>query len=190
MCKRCLIRIILFCCSCFFVRSYYEDRLDEDARPKVTDDYQMEQFIRAKYEKKRWAGKGNGPKPLSGQGERGLFVRFWFSEKLADETPPPSKSPKADRGPIQAPSAHAANPIHHAAPPQQIQNKPVSAESLLFAPNISAAPAATPQVPAYVLAAQSLVQQPQQPSLSKVLNCCKCFICVSFVLLLLLLLLC
>jgi hypothetical protein len=58
--------------------SYYEERLDEDSRPKVTDDYQMEQFIRAKYEKKRWAGKGNGPKALS-------------SSRGGDESPPPAK---------------------------------------------------------------------------------------------------
>ena len=143
------------------VNAYYEQNLDDDARPRVSDDYQMEQFIRAKYEKKRWAGKGSGPKPVSS----------------SNESPPPPV--KADR--VQAPPPAAAPIIRSQQAPAPHQNQSsqlMSAESLLFAPNVSPAPAPSAQVPAYVSATQALAQQQQQqhPSLSKV-----CSVFLSFV---------
>ncbi len=149
------------------VNQYYEDRLDSDARPQVTDDYQMEQFIRAKYEKKRWVGKGNGPKPLgAARDEEEVPERERDRDR---DRAPSSKSPKSNRvptgvAPPPAPTGHIA----HA--PQQHQQQSQAAQSLLFEPHISAAPASSAQqVPSYVAGVGSLAQAQtaQQPSLSK-----------------------
>jgi hypothetical protein len=83
-----------------------------------------------------------------------------------------------NQAPVAAP---AVAPVVRAQPSQQYQQQQqqqqqssqlMSAESLLFAPHVSAAapaPSQQQQLPAYVSATQALAQQqqPQQPSLSK-----------------------
>lgn len=127
---------------------YYEERLPDDfRRPNVSDDYQMERFIRAKYEQKKWVGKGSGP-------------------KTADEEPSIRKSPKKKSSSSSSRSRQDRQD-RQAIPAAQQQQQPVQApqqaQNLLFEPVTSSAPVASnAALPSYVNVQQQAPAQQQQ----------------------------
>lgn len=135
------------------VNRYYEARMPDDyERPRTTDDYGMEKFIRAKYEQKRWVSKNSSLlKKSSDPATEGAGDEIEKSPRMAAPPQPVAHIAAA------APPPPAQQPVAVPIPQANFFDGP-----LLSAPGAAVAGQQQSQLPAFMNTAQQPTAQQQQ----------------------------